>query len=529
MKKIIAFSIALVVLCVGFIFLDGCGKKAVVSAPPATFKSAEPTSFREVTSKLDQGGDLYLYVSTEQWLKSLSEKIGKWRDVASSLPNLQGQRIESVFTVVTNVVKDSGIENISGIGMSSIAREPGVYYSKLVVHHYSGQTNGFVWTVFGKQPHALDGLDLLPANTAMAAFNDADIPQIWSVVQNECQESGFPQASEFLDRIPQQFEKNTGIRWDDVLDSLGGEFGIVVTLDETKMVTIPAPSQVPLEIPDPALMLVIKVKNDVIFNRLDELMKKQAKAGLVSVDKNGLKMRTVPVPIPVGVTLRPSIATSEGYLFVATSDAIIQEALAVKGGKPGLKSTDEFKRLTTGVPQEGNQFCFLSKRFGETVMTVQLNALDGNKQAPPQMKELMQSLIQPEKAAFTFVVGANTAEGWMAVGNGNQSGANVLASTTMVPMAGLLAAIAVPNFVKARDTAQKNACINNLRQIDGAKQQWALENSKRTSDVPTWTDLQPYLRNGTRIRCPSGGHYTIGSVGESPRCSVAGHALNTLQ
>jgi len=46
----------------------------------------------------------------------------------------------------------------------------------------------------------------------------------------------------------------------------------------------------------------------------------------------------------------------------------------------------------------------------------------------------------------------------------------------VVAIIGLLAAIAIPSFMRARTTAQKNACINNLRQIEGAKEQYALEN-----------------------------------------------------
>lgn len=96
----------------------------------------------------------------------------------------------------------------------------------------------------------------------------------------------------------------------------------------------------------------------------------------------------------------------------------------------------------------------------------------------------------------------------------------------VVAIIGLLAAIAIPNFVKARQTAQTNACINNLRIIDAAKQQWALEKGKKSDDTPTEEDLQPYIgRNGKFPKCPQGGTYTIGSVGESPTCSIPGHQL----
>ena len=55
----------------------------------------------------------------------------------------------------------------------------------------------------------------------------------------------------------------------------------------------------------------------------------------------------------------------------------------------------------------------------------------------------------------------------------------------VVAIIGLLAAIAIPNFVKARTSAQKNACIANMRQIEGAKEQWALENKKTEGAATT--------------------------------------------
>jgi hypothetical protein len=69
-----------------------------------------------------------------------------------------------------------------------------------------------------------------------------------------------------------------------------------------------------------------------------------------------------------------------------------------------------------------------------------------------------------------------------------------------------------------------NACINSLRQIDGAKQQWALENRQRADAVPTWEDLIPYLGRGMTVPmvCPSGGTYSLGAVNVPPTCSLPG-------
>lgn len=81
---------------------------------------------------------------------------------------------------------------------------------------------------------------------------------------------------------------------------------------------------------------------------------------------------------------------------------------------------------------------------------------------------------------------------------------------------------------QADANAARNQCINNLRQIDTAKNQWALENNKSADAVPTAQDLLPYFPNNIFPVCPSGGTYTIGTVGEAPVCSIPSHVLPLL-
>jgi hypothetical protein len=76
-----------------------------------------------------------------------------------------------------------------------------------------------------------------------------------------------------------------------------------------------------------------------------------------------------------------------------------------------------------------------------------------------------------------------------------------------------------------KETSERNACINNLRQIDGAKNEFALEKGKKNGDVVTEADITPYMVGGKMPVCPSGGTYTIGKVGDKPTCSTAGHFL----
>ena len=95
----------------------------------------------------------------------------------------------------------------------------------------------------------------------------------------------------------------------------------------------------------------------------------------------------------------------------------------------------------------------------------------------------------------------------------------------VVAIIGLLAAIAIPNFVSARARAQASACINNLKQLDAAASQFALEQHKKTGDAISFpSDLTPYIKlttAGSLPPCPAGGTYSDDLVGNPPHCSLA--------
>jgi len=448
----------------------------------AVRQSAVRNSFREVTSYLDPGGNLYLYLSTEEWLNGLSAQVSQFRvfvDALGGASPADKQDAGRFFDLLTNLVKHSGVEEISGVGMSGIAVEKGYFRSRSMLHHYPGKDTGYLWSVFGKQPHALGSLDLLPANTAYAAFSDLDLPLVWSILNSEIAQSGIPEGQQLMQSLRAEFAGMAGVDLDKALASLGNECGLVITLDDTKPITLPPPAG---QIPDVALMLACKVKSDTIFDRVDAMLR--SNPSVIRTDRADLRMRTLP-PISAPLTLRPAVARSGDYLFLASNDALVEAALAVKSkARPGLKSTDEFKKLSRDVPEQGNSFVFQSTRFADLFGILQSRILAGTA-TTNNSAQVLSSLFGSPGAPGAYRVSANTADGWLSTGNSGQSPVASLLWLPSVALTAIVASVAIPSLLRSRQAANESAAVANLRTIATAEITYLASSRSGAADMRT--------------------------------------------
>jgi hypothetical protein len=319
---------------------------------------------------------------------------------------------EKTFAVLKDFIQKSGLEEITGVGASSFAVSQGLHRNKVFLHHYPDNGSGMIWSMFGKEPHALTSLDFLPADTAAASFSDFDLAQLINFLRQEADQSGIPEAKQAVTRWQTQFAGVTGLQLDDVLSSLNGSVGMIVALDTTSTVSVPVGNQ-QQTIPAPRLAILLAVKNDLIFKQVDKMA--GGNPGVIKVDEPDLRMRTMPVPFFPGLNLRPSVAQWNGFLVIASDDRIIRDLMAVQKGAPGYKSTSEYAALSAGLPEQGNSFCVSTQRFADTVRKIQSQMYASNSATPAQAALVQRWVSSFQKGAHGFGVGVRLPNGWLSV------------------------------------------------------------------------------------------------------------------
>ena len=418
-------------------------------------------SFDVVTAKLDPGGNVYLYVGAERVMKSMDELAAKLREMIAkeaSGPGAKDTDILKMFDLIYSMFKNSGLMEISGVGVSSIPIDDSLNHSKLVVHHYREKNSGVIWQMYEAGPHELAQLKMLPANTVMASFSDFRLKTLWQWLKKEAAASDLPKVKETILALePMLLQK--GIPLENLLNSVDS-IGFVLTLDNTKKSIIPIGQQ-PLEIPEPAFAIILSVKDDSLFN----LVQSKLPFGQPSADP-AIKKIQIPLP-PLPVPVAPVIMQKDGLLIIASNNQLVDAMYAAKEKGDGLIATADFKRMSVNIPTEGNSYRFMSPRFFQAMIEVQKKGVELSKNQESKKNTIMMALNLFAKDLASYGVLQNTEEGMIYTFNHTMNLETIFLLPVTAPV-GIVTAIAVPNLITAVQKGKQKATMADMEAISMA-------------------------------------------------------------
>ena len=377
-KKILIITIS---TCLAIAF-TGCSKRekngennSVASSDAP--KSAVPNSFDKVTANLDKSGDMFIYLSTEQIISTADQYLN---DITQSIETTES--INDIIKAGKTALNQSGIMDISGIGMSRVEIEPNLFRQKIAVHHEESKSDGKIWSILGsKEPRQLELFKLLPEDTVLAISNEFNAKVLFD---------WFPELASATDNpeIEEQVKVAMSIaslmlQTPASLESLGNQFSLFITLDKKEKTYLPP--ELGGEIPNPGLAIAIKILNDKVPDMIFQALEAQG-APMEEQTLNGTKSLVFTEASPFPFPVSPTIFKLDNHFILASSEELAKNIISThQGNAPRLTSTEEYKQLSKGLNTEANHMLYLGKRFAQSLAPAIKSVIESAGDLPPEI------------------------------------------------------------------------------------------------------------------------------------------------
>ena len=478
--------------------------------------------FAETTREVDLGGQVLLFCNTDELCQNAMARMQTFAHalLAGTPGTTNAAQIEATLGRVDGFLDNIGLRAVRGVAYSATPRPDGLNNLKLFVNRTPA--TGALWRVFGTAPRPLKGLSLLPRDTVLANVQNVDLAAAWQLVRSGVRQLGGAEALQAMDRSLDGVTINSGVNVAALLGALGDELLVSVQLSAVSNVMVTAGGQLQVY-PRPSALIGFALRDPAaVRQQCATLVQTGLLRPLPPLDGSPVyalaQLVTQNAPFP----LAPVVVVRDDFLLFASQPDIAAAACAAARTGHGLTATPDFRKAFAGMPTTAlNGLVYLHPKFSQTLQQFQasvVSAAAGADQGNAATRALLE-LFPPGQLALVRMAKPN---GMALQAVASFGGRDTLASMAVMPVA-MLAAVALPAATKGRQTAQRAACLNNLRLLDIAKEEWAIDKDKHAGDVPTAADLRPYLKNP--LVCPQGGHYIIGPVGRPPRCSLPEHAL----
>lgn len=481
--------------------------------------------FQTVVSRLDTGGDLLVVANIdgllEQFISTTIESL-----TLAQADNEKIQKIRATVEKLSSFLKRNGFYAIRGLGMSVIPRADGLNTVKTFVSRDSSAAALPLWrALVGVDQRKLAGLDFLPVDTVMARVTNGDFKQLWKLVRSGVKDVAPQETAEAFEKAVSNMSATLSVEVDTLVDSLADEGFISIQFSRDATISIPTASG-PLPVPQPSVLLGVAVENDTLLKVMETQLTKGG-TPLIETTVGGSVLKSITIPLPLPIPIEPTFTIHSGFFLFGSNMKVVADAVTAFQTKKGLISSPEFSKAFEGLPMVNNGMIYISPRFAKVVADIQAWAFSTAPVGAPVGTAIAKNLLDltsKRGEQFCAMVILNWKSGISTKGTSSSGGREIIASMAIAPV-GLMAAIAIPNFVKARNTSQQNACINNLRMINAAKEQWALENNRADGDEVDIEGVKKYLRGSKLPTCPRGKRYSINAIGADPECSIPGHKL----
>jgi hypothetical protein len=402
---------------------------------PTPVVSANPkTPFSIVTAQLDGDGGLYYYCEIDKILAQITKGLIAARDatlLSGKLTPEESAKTKQGFDLALQLFTSSGLSGLQAIGGSSKQESAASYLTKSVA--FAPAPSGFLWATFCKQPHSLDVIDFIPANTEAFAFTDFDLSALWSALEKDLTASQIPGAAQFVEEFPKQVAAATWMQLSEILASLGDQAGYVVTLDPNSKVQIPIGGS-EQELSEPAAAILWKVCDEKLFTMLEALA--ELSQDVAKVDEPDLKLRIINLPGSIPY-LHPTLARFGDYLVFASNDKLVRALRDTKTGKiAGLKSRTDFVTISKGLPDHGNSLQYVSKQFQNAYYALQQKQLGSSNPGDlsPVSVAGLKSLATFMRDYESYSVLSRTDAGCISFVRGNKDLADILGQLAALPI-----------------------------------------------------------------------------------------------
>ncbi len=476
-------------------------------------------TFTEISARLDQGGDLFVIANTQGIFENFVDSLVA---LAQAVPANDDTDVAAVARKVADFLKQNGFYAVEGFGFSIVPRDDGLHDVKSFVKREAEAAALPLWRwLVGGASSPMNVHSYLPRDTVMARSGTGDIKFLWQLVQNAVSEIGGDEVQAGFDLWQETMTAMSGTSPADLIGSIAPESVFSIQLSRDANIEWPL-GDTTLTVPQPSLLLVTAVNEHKIIEVVKQTLQTNLGMPLPEVIVDDATLHTIPFPVPAPFPVAFTIATHGNYLLLGSTEAVVRDALTAFNDGNGLKAEAEFVAAFPDLA-ENNGILFMSRRFSEAVGAIQKSMLaqTDSSDVPEGFLSLIQKWADDQAADALAMTIMNYRNGVLTSGKSTSGGHDYITAMFMVPV-GMVAGMTLPAFIQARTRAQEVSCINNLRMLDAAKEQWAMLHGKVNGEEPDPGGVFEYIRGGMMPQCPQGGVYSLNPIGTSPQCSIHG-------